>query len=289
MKKSLLCLSACIILVAGCGNGQDEAASSISGTHDSETVVNTADSSVENGTTENMSVDSTEAVPDHAADAESSASENETADTESPSYLEKMQVYFDENGKLILDNGGFCYPFILNTGSTDINISNPELVIGKAYEEIINYEKATCYPIELSAEPENILLGTLAKGIYFYPNNEYFDENYLRDRVSESGIYGYVDSISKESVSVFTGEENWLYGDTYLELVNVSDTAIDMPLAEDVQFALLDRNFLCTKVTEARFRQKIDKYEQEEKPAGSIFILYLEDGRVVQIIEHYNP
>lgn len=263
--------------------------SSMPDAHDSETVVATVDNSAENGDTENMLVASTEAVPDYTADAESSDPEDEAADAELPSYLEKMQVYFDENGKLILDNDGFCYPFILDTGSTDIDIPDPKLVIGEAYEEVINFEKAACYPIELSAEPENILLGTIAKRIYFYPNSEYFDENYLRDRIFEDKIYGYISGISQESASVFVGEENWLYSDTYLELVNVSDTAVDMPLAEDVQFALLDRNFRCTKVTEARFRQKIDKYEQEEKLAGSIFILYLEDGKVVQIIEHYNP
>lgn len=290
MKKSLLYLSICIILLTGCGEKQDEIESAISDVNDSETIVDTVDNLEETGSMESESFNSAEVVSNHVTDAESSALQNEVESFELPAYLKNISVYLDENDGLILDIDGFLYRYIINAGTIEIDISNLYPVFGEPYEDVLDYRNVSCYPIELLAEPENILLGTLAQGIYFYPNSEYLDDSYLWDRVAgDSGIYGYIESISQESVYVFTGEENWLHDDTYLELVNVSDTATGMPLAEDVQFALLDRNFHCTEVTAARFQQLLEKNEQEERPAGSIFILYLEDGKVIQILEHYNP
>ena len=271
MEKNVFILLIGLILLTGCGRDNKEMSQELN-ISEAETAFN----SLENWAETASSI--SEEVPF-----------SEELIVELPPYLNRMSVSIDEKGNLILDNDGYCYQYDINTDEVGAYASEPKLVFGEVYEETVNHRKVSCYPIKLSEEKEDILLGTLVEGIYFYPNSEYFDEDYLWDKVTGEGICGYIESISEETVSIFTGTENWLYDDTYLELIDISENPIELQLASDVRFALLDRNFCCTKVTDTRFRQAINKYEQMEKPAGSIFFLDIEDGIVVQIREHYNP
>lgn len=271
MKKNVFILSIGLILLTGCDDHNNEVLQDVN--------------AYEAGTVINSSENWTETAPSISEEVSCS----EELIVELPSYLYKMLVFFDERGNLVLDNDGYCYQYNINIDKIGVNVSEPKLVFGEAYEEMLNNRKVSCYPIKLSEEKEDILLGTLVQGTYFYPNSEYFDEDYLWDKVTGEGVCGYIENISEETVSIFTGTENWLYDDTYLELIEISENPIDLQLAPDVRFALLDRNFCCTKVTDTRFHQKINQYAQMEKPAGPIFLLDIEDGVVVQIREHYNP
>lgn len=255
MKKGLAILVVCILLLAGCGREQSEAILSGLDAYESETNIDTTDSMIE-----------TELYVDQ----------------------EKIAVYIAEGGRLILDNDGFLYHFAIDMGALGGESDDPLLVFREAYQETRYSGVVTLVPIEYSTGEGDILLGTL-HGNHFEPNSEYFDEDYLLDGVAGESICGFIDSISGDTVSVFAGETEWLHQDTYMELVNVNDTPIDIPLAEEVQYVLLDQDYRSVEVTAARFQKMLEQYAQKGKPAGSIFYLDIVDEEVVQIWEHFNP
>lgn len=183
----------------------------------------------------------------------------------------KTAAYIAEGGRLILDNDGFLYPFVIDMQALGGELSEPQLVFGEAYKETRYNSVVTLVPVEYSTEEETVLLGVL-HGNNFEPNSEYFDEGYLLDGAAGESICGFIDSISGDTVSVFAGEAQWLHQDTYMELVNVSETPIDIPLAEGVRYVLLDQNFRSVEVTAARFQKRLEQYEQKENRQDRFFI-----------------
>lgn len=258
MKKGLAILVVCILLLAGCGREQSE---------QSEAILSGLDA-YESGT----NIDTTDSV----------------IETELYVDPEKIAVHIAEGSRLILDNDGFLYPFAIDMGALGGESDNPLLVLGEAYQETRYSGVVTLVPIEYSTGEGDILLGTL-HGNHFEPNSEYFDEDYLLDGVADESICGFIDSISGNTVSVFVGEAEWLHQDTYMELVNVSDSPIDIPLAEEVRYVLLDQDYRSVEVTAARFQKMLEQYAQKGKPAGPIFYLNIVGEEVVQIWEHFNP
>ena len=278
MKKGFVISAVLMTLLAGCGNNPGEVISPEPEVCESETIIDAAKDMSE--TELSGSDDVVSAVPEREEGADS---------TELSEGRRKITACFDGSGRLILDHDGLLYPFAIDAaGALDGRLSDPRLVFGEAYEETRYYGTVTLVPIEYAAEGGNVVLGTL-HGNNFEPNTEYFDESCLPGEVTGENICGCIDSIAGDTVSVFVGEENWLHQDTYLELINLSDAPVEMSLAEDVRYVVLDGNYRSVEATAVHFRHMLEQYAEKEKPAGPIFYLSIVDDEVVQIWEHFNP
>lgn len=276
-RKWLLALGIALCLCAGCTQTGKEAENSADGTiasaesnaaDNSDGQTEAADSQTKNTDGQTEDTDS----QTENADSQTEDVDGQADDTEKPLAEYAFEAGDFDGYNALLTVNGYQYPFAL-----DFAADKMELCVDPAAEEEIQGYRQKVFPVFVTDGTQEEKIGYIS-GMKFVIDSDAYVPSQWADG---SKICGKIVSRGDNRVTVVKAEEtDW---DTYVEFTFTTDEETEYTLSENVQYVLLDGNFVSTPVTEERFEKSL------AGKTDTVFYLFEKDGEVVQIWEPYIP
>ena len=276
-RKWLLALGIALCLCAGCAQTGKEAENSADGmmaSAESNAADNTDGQTKDADNQEKAADNQTENADSQAkaADDQTEDADNQTKDAEKPLAEYAFEAGDFEGYNALLMVNGYQYPFAL-----DFAADKMELRVDPAAEEEIQGYSQKVFPVFVTDGTQEEKIGYIS-GMKFVIDSDAYVPSQWADG---SKVCGKIVSRGDNRVTVVKAEET--DRDTYVEFTFTTDEETGYTLSENVQYVLLDGNFVSTPVTEERFEKSF------AGKTDTVFYLFEKDGEVVQIWEPYIP
>ena len=276
-RKWLLVLGIALCLCAGCaqtGKGAENSADGTIASAESNAAENT-DGQVKDADNQTKDADSQTENADSqakAADDQTEDVDNQADDAEKPLAEYAFEAGDFEGYNALLTVNGYQYPFAL-----DFAADKMELRVDPAAEEEIQGYRQKVFPVFVTDGTEEEKIGYISGMKFVIDSDAYVPSQWAEG----SKICGKIVSWGDNRVTVVKAGET--DRDTYVEFTFTTDEETGYTLSENVQYVLLDGNFVSTPVTEERFEKSL------AGKTDTVFYLFEKDGEVVQIWEPYIP
>ena len=242
-RKWLLVLGIALCLCAGCAQTGKGAENSADGT-----IVSAKSNAADN------------------SDGQTEDADSQADDTEKPLAEYAFETGDFEGYNALLAVNGYQYPFAL-----DFAADKMKLRVDPAAEEEIQGYSQKVFPVFVTDGTEEEKIGYIS-GMKFVIDSDAYVPSQWADG---SKICGKIVSRGDNRVTVVKAEET--DRDTYVEFTFTTDEETEYALSENVQYVLLDGNFVSTPVTEERFEKSL------AGKTDTVFYMFEKDGEVVQI------
>ena len=283
-RKWLLVLGIALCLCAGCaqtGKGAENSADGTIASAENNAADNT-DGQAEDADNQTKDADNQEKATDSqtenadsqakAADDQTEDVDNQADDAEKPLAEYAFEAGDFEGYNALLTVNGYQYPFALDFAADKMKLR----VDPAAKEEIQGYRQKV-FPVFVTDGTQEEKIGYIS-GMKFVIDSDAYVPSQWADG---SKVCGKIVSRGDNRVTVVKAEET--DRDTYVEFTFTTDEETGYTLSENVQYVLLDGNFVSTPVTEERFEKSL------AGETDTVFYLFEKDGEVVQIWEPYIP
>lgn len=276
-RKWLLALGIALCLCAGCAPTGKEAENSADGTIVSaeNNAADNSDGQAKDADNQTKDADSQTENADSqakAADDQTEDVDNQADDAEKPLAEYTFEAGDFDGYNALLTVNGYQYPFAL-----DFAADKMKLRVDPAAEEEIQGYRQKVFPVFVTDGTQEEKIGYIS-GMKFVIDSDAYVPSQWADG---SKICGKIVSRGDNRVTVVKAEET--DRDTYVEFTFTTDEETGYTLSENVQYVLLDGNFVSTPVTEERFEKSL------AGKTDTVFYLFEKDGEVVQIWEPYIP
>ena len=172
----------------------------------------------------------------------------------------------------ILEVNGYEYRFNLGLDTTKV-----EIVIGKETDKDKYGSTIKAFPVAVSDGAKEIELGYIHGFNFTVTSTELVLPKYSED----DKICGQIVSCKDGKITIRTAKE--VDRDTYVEFIDISESLTEYEISDDVEYIMLDVNFVNTPVTYPRFLEHI------RRNADTVYYLFIKEGKVSEIWEPYIP
>ncbi len=190
-----------------------------------------------------------------------------------PDLLELTTGDFDGYNTIFAYNG-YQYRFLL-----DMNLDNLSLQVNPKEETLYTSPNTTLLaaPVLVMDGEKTLELGKIHGYSFLYPC-----ENLVEPKMAEGNQFcGQIASYGKNELLI--KEADAVDMDTYLDFRNIAEEETSYILAEDVEFIVLDIQFINTEVTYERFLEHLNRSPEK------FYYFFEKDGKIIQIWEPYIP
>ncbi|MGN0386662.1 MAG: hypothetical protein ACI4EX_12375 [Lachnospiraceae bacterium] len=172
----------------------------------------------------------------------------------------------------ILDINGYQYRFNLS-----METQKAELIIAPETEKDHYGSMVKVFPVLVSDSTKTEELGYIFGYEFSVTSPDFVLPQYNKD----GKICGQILTCEGGKISIRTAKE--VDKDTYVEFVDFSENETVYEIIDDVEYIMLDGNFVSTPVTYERFKEHLNRNPDK------VYYLFEDNGKIYRIIEPYIP